>query len=288
MGLDAGPRGLAFFIRFDAGSERGWRFHLESSMHDDIWFASAGTNLYAIEQGRGQPILALHGGLADHRASLAYAGPLAASYRLITPDLRGAGRSKDKGPLRWEQLADDLAALLDHLGIERAVIAGVSAGSGVVVRFGLRHPDRIAGLVILAPLYPGSERELDDAPRAALARMDAYAQRSVREGIQALQPLFEALPDAIRERAQAMLESFDPASVAATTRLLSTTQPFDVLEDLQGIRSPTLVVRGRDPQHPGEIADLYADSLPHARVIEAEVEQIAAAIDGFCRTEANW
>jgi 3-oxoadipate enol-lactonase len=236
-------------------------------MHDDIWFASAGTNLYAIEQGRGQPILALHGGLADHRASLAYAGPLAAGYRLITPDLRGAGRSKDAGPLTWEQLADDLAALLDHLGIERAVIAGVSAGSGVVVRFGLRHPDRIAGLVILAPLYPGSERELDDAPRAALARMDAYAQRSVREGIQALQPLFEALPDAIRERAQAMLESFDPASVAATTGFLASgAQPFATAAELAAITAPVLLVPGGDPTHPPELAELYRRHLPHATV----------------------
>jgi 3-oxoadipate enol-lactonase len=257
-------------------------------MHDEIHFASAGTNLYAIEQGRGQPILALHGGLADHRGALAYAGSLAASYRLITPDLRGAGRSKDAGPLRWEQLADDLAALLDHLGIERAVVAGFSAGSGVAVSFAMRHADRLAGLVILAPLYPGSNRELDDAPRAALARMHAYAQRGVDEGIQALEPLFEPLPDTIRSRALAMLASFDPASVAATTRLLSTTQPFETFEDLQGIRSPTLVIPGRDPQHPHEIAALYAESLPRVRVVEAEGEQIAAAIDGFCRTEANW
>jgi pimeloyl-ACP methyl ester carboxylesterase len=261
---------------------------MHDSIINELWFSSAGTELYAIDQGSGQPILALHGGLADHRASLGYAGPLAARYRLITPDLRGAGRSKHAGPLTWEQLADDLAALLDHLGIERAVLAGVSAGSGVVVRFGLRHRDRVAGLAILAPLYPGSDRELDEAPRAALARMDSYAQRGMREGIQALQPLFEALPDAMRSRALAMLESFDPASVAATTRLLSSTQPFDALTELQSIDAPTLLVRGRDPQHPGELATLYPKWLPHAHVIEAEGEGIAAAIDHFCRTEIGW
>lgn len=257
-------------------------------MHDEVWFESAGTNLYAIQQGRGRPIVALHGGLADHRAALGYAGALAMNYRLITPDLRGAGRSTDAGPLSWDQLADDLAALLDHLDLARAVVAGTSAGSGVALRFGLRHPDRVAGSILIAPVYPGSWREVDEAPKAAMARMDAYAQRGLREGIGALRPLFEALPDAIRERALAMLESFDPASVAATTRLLSTTQPFDRLEDLQAIRAPTLLVPGRDPQHPEAIAKLYANAIPHARLVEAEGEGIAGAIDRFCHADIDW
>ena len=261
-------------------------------MHDttqnEFWFESAGTSLYAIEQGRGRPIVALHGGLADHRAALGYAGPLAGNYRLITPDLRGAGRSVDAGLLSWDQLADDLAALLDHLDLPRAVVAGTSAGSGVVLRFGLRHPERAAGLVVISPVYPGSARELDEAPRAAMARMDEFAQRGLVEGISALRPLFDALPDAIRSRALAMLEGFDPASVAATTRMLATTQPFDGLDELQAIRVPTLVVPGRDPQHPAGVASLYADALARASVVEAAGEQLIAAIDEFCRTRANW
>lgn len=260
-------------------------------MHDSIthelWFESSGRTLYAIEQGRGRPILALHGGLADHRASLAYAGPLAAGHHLITPDLRGAGRSRDPGPLSWDQLADDLAALLDHLALARAVVAGVSGGSGVALRFALRHPDRTAGLVLVAPLYPGGALELAEAPRAALARMDAHAQLGLHEGVAALQPLFDALPDAIRARARAMLESFDPASVAATTRLLSSTQPFDTLDQLQAIGVPTLVIPGRDPEHPAEIATLYAAALPNATLVEARPEQIAAVIDEFCRAQID-
>lgn len=261
---------------------------MHDSITNELWFESSGSKLYAIEQGRGRPILALHGGLADHRASLAYAGPLAAGYRLITPDLRGAGRSRDEGPLRWDQLADDLAVLLDHLALSRAVVAGVSGGSGVALRFCLRHPDRTAGLVLIAPFYPGSALPLDEAPRAALARMDAYAQLGLREGINALRPVFEALPEPIRARAHAMLESFDPASVAATTRLLSSTQPFDSLAQLQTIRVPTLVIPGRDPQHPAEIAGRYAASLARAVVVEAEGERLVAAIDNFCDTEVDW
>jgi 3-oxoadipate enol-lactonase len=261
---------------------------MHDSITNELWFESSGSKLYAIEQGRGRPILALHGGLADHRASLAYAGPLAAGHHLITPDLRGAGQSRDAGPLSWDQLADDLAVLLDHLGLARAVVAGVSGGSGVALRFGLRHPDRTAGLVLIAPFYPGSARPLDEAPRAALARMDAYAQLGLREGIAALQPLFEALPDAIRARALAMLESFDPASVAATTRLLASTQPFETLEQLQAIRVPTLVIPGRDPQHPPEIATLVARSITRASLIEAHAEQLIEAIDDFCRNEVDW
>ncbi len=258
-------------------------------MHDEVWFESAGTKLYAIQQGRGQPIVALHGGLADHRAALGYAGALAERHRLITPDLRGAGKSADVGPLSWDRLADDLAALLDHLGLPRAVVAGTSGGSGAALRFGLRHPERAAGLVLIGPLYPGSWREVDEAPRAAMMRMNEYAQRGLAAGdVMALQPLFEALPETIRARALAMLASFDVASVAATTQLLLHSQPFDRLEELQELRVPTLLVPGRDPQHPAAIAKLYADALPRASVVEAEGVELVEAIAEFCRAQAQW
>lgn len=258
-------------------------------MHDEVWFESAGTKLHAIAQGRGRPIVALHGGLADHRAALAYAGPLAESYRLITPDVRGAGRSVDAGPLSWDRLADDLAALLDHLGLARAVVAGTSAGSGAALRFALRHGDRLAGLVVLAPVYPGTWRELDEAPKAAMARMDDYAQRALAaRDIAVLQPLFETLPEELRARALAMLASFDVAGVAATTHLLRSSQPFDRLEQLSAIHAPVLLVPGRDPQHPAALAQLYAEAIAHAKVVEAEGPQMVAAIDEFARTIAAW
>ena len=249
------------------------------------WFES--DTLYAVERGQGRPIVFLHGGLADHRAAVHAVGQLGASFRLITPDLRGSGRSVDPGPLTWDRLADGVATMLDRLGLERVVIGGTSAGSAVALRFALRRPERCAGLVVVSPLYPGAELGLDEAPRLAMERMDAHAQRALHEGIEALFPLFEPLPEPIRERALAMVASFDPASVAATTRLLASgQQPFASLLELQRIEVPTLVVPGVDPQHPAEVASRYAAHLPDCRI--GEPADLVAAIDRFCSEAARW
>ncbi|HVI04206.1 MAG TPA: alpha/beta hydrolase [Enhygromyxa sp.] len=251
------------------------------------WFESEGTRLYAVERGHGQPIVFLHGGLADHRAAVHAVGQLGASFRLITPDLRGSGRSHDAGPLSWDRLADGVAALLDQLGLERAVIGGTSAGSAVALRFALRWPKRCAGLLLVSPLYPGEQLGLAEAPRLAMERMDAYAQRALREGVAALFPLFEGLPEAIRERALAMVASFDLASVAAFMRLLASgQQPFASLLELRRIEVPTLVVPGIDPQHPTEVASLYATNIPKCRVGDAAA--LVEAIERFCSDAAQW
>jgi pimeloyl-ACP methyl ester carboxylesterase len=74
------------------------------------------------------------------------------SHQLIRPDLRGNGRSaRLVGPIGTilDRQCDDMAALLDHLGIIRVVMIGVSYGGTVALHFALRHPDRLAGLVIV-------------------------------------------------------------------------------------------------------------------------------------------
>jgi 3-oxoadipate enol-lactonase len=257
----------------------GWRFHFlegERTMTlrvEEHWFE----NMYAVEQGSGRAIVFLHGGLADHRASVHAVGGLAARYRLITPDLRGAGRSVDAGPLSWDRLAEGVAMVLDQLGLERAVIGGTSMGSAVALRFALRWPGRCDALVLVSPVYP-----LGEAPRLAMEMMDVYGQRALREGIAALFPLFGQLPEEIRERALAMVASFDPASVAATTSLLASGQrPFDSLDELRGIGVPTLVVPGIDPQHPAEVASLYAEHIPNC--CSADLADLVGAIDRFVR-----
>ncbi|MEO8552263.1 MAG: alpha/beta hydrolase, partial [Kofleriaceae bacterium] len=99
-----------------------------------------GDGLFASERGSGTPLVIFHGGLANHQSVGLWAAPLADQFRLITPDLRGSGRSHFPGPLSWELLADDAAALARHLGLERIVVGGISFGSGVAVATALRHP----------------------------------------------------------------------------------------------------------------------------------------------------
>lgn len=249
----------------------------------EISFDAAGVRLFAVEDGSGPPIVMLHGGMANHLAARPLVASLAPRYRVITPDLRASGRSFYGGTLTFDQLADDLAMLLDHVGEARAVVGGVSAGSGVAVRFVLQHVGRAAGLIVVNPMYAGSHLGYTEAQQRALTQMNAVASRALEEGVQVLQPLYADLPASVRSKALAMIEDFDPASVVATSHsLASGTQPFTTPEDLESLVLPALLIRGDDAQHPAEISDLYAEHLPDCRVLPASTPDVAAAIGAFC------
>lgn len=255
-----------------------------AALPQDLWFQSAGTRLFVRSLGQGPPVVFLHGGLADHRAALVRVGGLAAWFRLLAPDLRGSGRSHYSDALSWDRLADDVLALLDHLGLPRAVVGGTSMGSAVALRFALRHPRHTAGLLLLAPVYPGSDVALTTAQSAAMRAMNAAGQRTRVHGIEALLPLYDALPAELRERAVAMARQFDPASVAATTEFLaSDAQPLASARDLASITAPTLIVPGSDPEHPPQVATLYARHLPDVALVDAAEPALLPRLAEFCR-----
>lgn len=253
----------------------------------EIWFDSDGTRLFALELGRGAPIVFVHGGLADHRAALWRVGALASTHRLVCPDLRGSGRSIYAGPLSWDRLADDLAALLEYLGIERTVVGGTSMGSAVALRFALRHPQRASALILMSPLYPGADRPLADAATAAMRVMSEAGQRALRDGVESLAPLFENLPEPVRGVALEMLRSFDPASVAATTRFLAQCeQPLGTASELGSLAVPTLLIPGNDAQHPAEIASLYAQHLRQPLWLEPSAPDLLQRLAQFCTRQS--
>jgi len=254
----------------------------------EFWFENSGKPLYAVEDGAGRPIIMLHGGLADHRACLPMVSPLSARFRVITPDLRASGRSRDPRPLDWAQLAKDVGALMDHLGLRKAVVGGVSGGTGAAVRFALDHPERVAGLVVVMPVYAGADQGLTEQQAAAFAMMERIGSRAPAEGVQVLRELFAGLPPEIREGAFAMLNDFDAGSVAATARLLgSGAQPFDSVSELRALDVPTLLIPGNDPLHPTEVAERYFAHLTRCSR-EANAVNPAPAIGEFCERDACW
>ena len=120
-------------------------------------------------EGSGPAVLLLHAfplGLFMWEPQVA---ALAATHRVARFDARGFGSSPaGEGPLTMEAIADDGAALLDHLGIEKAVVAGCSMGGYAALAFVRRHPHRLAGLVLL-DTRAGADTEEAKANRAALA-----------------------------------------------------------------------------------------------------------------------
>ncbi|HET7419996.1 MAG TPA: alpha/beta hydrolase [Candidatus Dormibacteraeota bacterium] len=100
--------------------------------------------------GPGTPLVLSHGFLMDADMFEPQRRALAGRHRIITWDQRGHGRTEwDGKPFTYWDSADDLAGLLDHLGVERAVVGGMSQGGFVSLRFALRHPERTAGLVLI-------------------------------------------------------------------------------------------------------------------------------------------
>ena len=106
-------------------------------------------SLYYEERGAGEPVLVIAGTGGDHSLWDATADVLAERYRVITFDNRGTGSSdqpRDPETYTMRVLADDAAALLDAIGIERAHVAGHSLGSTVAQELAINHPQKVASL----------------------------------------------------------------------------------------------------------------------------------------------
>ncbi len=250
----------------------------------EVWLQDGPVRLFAVERGEGPALVFLHGGMASHEAVQPIVGGLSDRYRVVTPDLRSSGRSWCSQALTFDRLADDLRALLDHLDIDRAFVGGVSSGSGPAVRFALRHPERVCGLILQWPVYAGSDIGYTSTQAAAFERMDAVASRAGVEGIEVLRSLyFGRLPAAIAERAWAVASSFDPDSVVATSRFVASgAQPFGSARELSTIRVPTLLLRGDDESHPSAVSALYAETIRDCTPIPAGTVDVPGAIRTFC------
>jgi 3-oxoadipate enol-lactonase len=99
--------------------------------------------------GGGPAVLLSHGFLMDASMFDAQVAALAPEYRVVTLDARGHGGTLATGPFTFWDLARDVLALLDHLGIERAVLGGMSQGGFVSLRAALLAPERVRGLVLI-------------------------------------------------------------------------------------------------------------------------------------------
>lgn len=263
---------------------------------EDFWYDGDGVQLYAVEEGSGRVIVMLHGGGGDHRACLPVVAPLSARYRVITPDLRSSGRSRCADPLTWDRLADDVGALMHHIGAARAVVGGISMGSGVALRFARRFPDRTAGLVIVLPVYRGEELGFTEYQAATFASLVPILARAREEGIEAFRLLYQKTPG-MEAYFDAMIGSLDLPSYIATNQFMAAgAQPFKSVADLEAIAVPTLLVPGNDLMHAAEISDIYAANIPGCITVglseitdyDSHNAAIAAAIGDFCERSAIW
>src|SRR5947209_13362573 len=110
-----------------------------------------GITLYYEIHGTGKPLIMLHGGFGTFEMFAALSPALAEKYQVIGVDLYGHGRTAlTDRPMRFEHMADDIAGLIGHLGLDKADLLGFSLGGAVALQTAIRHPERFIKHVLIS------------------------------------------------------------------------------------------------------------------------------------------
>ena len=240
---------------------------------------AAGTGFLAggSEHASAPPLVCLHGIGGDatsFRAQIAgLAGP---DQRVLSWDMPGYGGSAPLAAMDFAALCERLCAALDELGLGRVIIAGQSIGGMIAQEMAIRHPGRVAGLVLIAtvPGFGGRDDSFRDAFLAArLAPLDqgvgmgALAAEAIPAvlGPAVLDP---AVDSAIRDEAIAAMAAI-PES--AYRQVLATLVSFNRREDQHLITCPCLLIAGgKDDNSPARVMERMADRLPDAALLVIE------------------
>ena len=207
-----------------------------------------GIELFFRDSGSGEPLLLLHGftGSGDDWQHV-FAEPLA-GYRIIAPDLRGHGRSTNPGgAFTFADVARDIFALLDQLGIDRVKAIGMSAGANTLLHMATQQPSRIVAMIHVSgtPRFPDQAR--------AIMRTMTEERRSAAEWAE-MRGRHHHGDDQIRALWRHAREFADDRS----------DMNFDATT-LAAITARTLIVHGdRDPLYPVELAVELFRAIPNA------------------------
>jgi 3-oxoadipate enol-lactonase len=227
---------------------------------------------YEVE-GSGPPIVLLHGYPFNRSMWREQVEALQGGFRVITPDLRGMGETEgaEDEPATMNEMAQDLAALLDELKIARIILGGLSMGGYVSLAFARRFPLRVRAL-ILADTRP--QPDTDEARRAR----EEQAQKVLEEGMasvtdlilkKALAPETLASRPEIVARVREMILATRPLGAAAALRGRAVRS--DQTDFLARILAPTLIVVGSEDQlTPLADAELMRREIRGSRLILIE------------------
>lgn len=220
------------------------------------------------DEGSGPAIVLLHGYPFNRSMWRDQIEALKDQYRLIAPDLRGLGESTAAGEIAtMDQMARDVAALLDQLQIQRAVICGLSMGGYVAFEFCHLFPERVQGLVLAgtrAPADNDQERQTREqqAARMLAQGMDGIATETLPKLL--AKETLAARPE-VANRIRQMIDTTRPSAAAAAQ--LGMAARRDYSEDLATIESSTLIIVGREDKiRPVTDAEYMHSRIPNARL----------------------
>jgi pimeloyl-ACP methyl ester carboxylesterase len=204
-----------------------------------------GLNMYYEIHGTGKPLVLLHGGLATIDVLFGQLlPPLAQTRQVIAVELQAHGHTADiERPLSFELMADDIAALIKHLGLEHTDIFGFSLGGGVALQTAIRHPEVVRKLVVASAPYKrdGWYPEV----LAGMASMNAEAAEAMVGS-----PMHQAYVSVAPKP-----EDWS-ALVAKLGQLLR--QDYDWSTAVASIKAPTLIVVGdADSVRPAHAVEMF-------------------------------
>ncbi len=216
--------------------------------------AEDGVRLYYEETGSGVPVIFVHEYAGDFRSWEAQLRHFGQQYRAIAYNARGYPPSDVPGdPTAYSQrhAADDIAAVLSHLGIDRAHVVGLSMGGFATLHFGFRHPARARSLVVAGCGY-GAEKDTREKFRAEAEAVAAFIEQN---GMHAFAEKYAYGPTRVQ------FENKDPRGFAEFRRMLAEHDPvgarytqlgvqrerpslYDLIDQMKSLRVPTLVLTG--------------------------------------------
>lgn len=244
---------------------------------------TGGVSMFYHDEGQGEPLLLIHGFPLSSEMYRPQRAGLSQRFRVITPDLRGMGRSTslpDPDDYSMAVYADDLVALLDELGIGQAIVGGMSMGGYVAFAMLRRHPDRVRALLLL------DTKATPDTDEGRQGRFQMM-QQARDEGAGAIADTM--LPKMLSERTrseQPELASWLRELMAATPvegmlgALHALAARPDSTDLLAGIMFPTLVVAGgADPITPPAVAQEMSDAIAGAELLVVDGAAHAANLE---------
>ena len=204
-----------------------------------------GINLYYETHGAGRPLVLLHGGLGSGEMFGATLAEYAKQHQVILPDLQGHGRTADiDRPLDVRLMADDIAALIDHLGLDRPDVVGFSLGGGVALQLAIRHPAKVNRVV------SGSAGIRRDAIYPEILEQQGQVTAAAVEFMKDT-PMYE-LYQRVAPRPEDFGRLLDKIGEAMA-------QDYDYTEDVRGLQVPALIMAAdADMCPPSHFVEVFA------------------------------
>lgn len=223
-----------------------------------------GINLAYTRRGKGTPLVLVHGFPLDSSSWNEVVPLLENKFDLILPDLRGFGQSTTiESPYTVSDMADDLASLMDHLGIEKTALAGHSMGGYVALAFAKKYPHRVNGLGLV------SSQAAADAPEGKERRYKTaadVAEKGVCVVVDAMTPKLSA-DVRVQEFVRGVIERQSRQAVIGALKAMAVRE--DTMPILSSFNFPLVLIHGdADQLIPFERAKEIKSANPSTRLLE--------------------